>query len=134
MILNLTQHQATPEQTAAGVVDLPSGLQDYLRELLAFDCITETQHDDMAGRARDVVQIINDFETDDVIDKALIGGAPFFTSYLEAALRAIAVQPVYAFSKRDVVETATEDGRITKTTVFRHQGFVPAMDLPVHAG
>jgi len=34
-IYNFTQHQATPEQQAAGVVDLPEEKQAYLHDLLA---------------------------------------------------------------------------------------------------
>lgn len=33
-IINLTQHQATPEQLAVGVVDLPPDQRKHLRELL----------------------------------------------------------------------------------------------------
>ncbi len=37
MILNLTQHTATPEQLAQGVVDLPAELRAELSRLLTVD-------------------------------------------------------------------------------------------------
>lgn len=39
MILNLTQHKATPEQAIAGVVDLPDDQQATLHELLTFEVL-----------------------------------------------------------------------------------------------
>lgn len=36
MVINLTQHQATPEQIAAGVVDLPPNEREELCRLLTF--------------------------------------------------------------------------------------------------
>ena len=43
---------------------------------------------------------------------------------LEAALRALEVQPLYAFSVRESVETTLPDGSVVKTAVFKHGGFV----------
>ena len=54
----------------------------------------------------------------------MIGGAPFFMGALEAALYRRDLTPLYAFSRREVVEKATDDGAVTKTAVFRHEGFV----------
>lgn len=39
MILNITQHPATPEQIAAGVVDLPADKRAALCSLLTFDAL-----------------------------------------------------------------------------------------------
>lgn len=52
---------------------------------------------------------------------AMIGGAPYFMSYLERALLDIGITPIYAFSKR-VSQEDPETG--VKTSVFRHEGFV----------
>lgn len=58
----------------------------------------------------------------------MVGGAPFFMAPLEAALRAVNIIPVYAFSKRESVEEKQPDGSVKKTQVFKHAGFVPACD------
>ena len=55
---------------------------------------------------------------------AMIGGAPFLMGPLERALISRGIFPAYAFSRREVVEKATADGEVTKTAVFRHEGFV----------
>ena len=60
----------------------------------------------------------------DQADYVMIGGAPFFMAALESALRDVGVTPIYAFSKREVVEEPQSDGSVKKTAVFRHAGFV----------
>jgi hypothetical protein len=53
--------------------------------------------------------------------KAMIGGAPFFMPVLaQMLLRRFGIKAVYAFSKRVAVDGP--DG--TKTSVFKHMGFV----------
>jgi len=54
----------------------------------------------------------------------MIGGAPYLMSALEAALEAVDLQPVYAFTRREVVERAQPDGSVAKTAVFRFAGWV----------
>lgn len=49
MILNLTQHTATPEQITAGVTDLPAAQQAQLHALLTFDDLPTAA--DIADRA-----------------------------------------------------------------------------------
>ena len=56
----------------------------------------------------------------------MIGGAPFFMSALERALLDVGITPLYAFSIRESVEKAAEDGTVTKINVFKHVGFVEA--------
>lgn len=56
--------------------------------------------------------------------EAMIGGAPFFMSTLESALKSAGITPVYAFSVRDSVEKPDGNCGVTKTNVFRHVGFV----------
>jgi len=53
----------------------------------------------------------------------MIGGAPFFMSYLEEALRYRGLTPVYAFSQRESVEQVIDD-KTVKTSVFVHKGFI----------
>jgi len=46
---------------------------------------------------------------------------------LERALRSSDLIPLYAFSRRESVEEVADDGTVTKRSVFRHSGFVPAI-------
>lgn len=57
-------------------------------------------------------------------ESAMIGGAPYFMSYLEKALLENGIQPLYAFSVRESVEEIQNDGSVIKKNVFRHLGFV----------
>jgi hypothetical protein len=125
MYVNLTQHNATPEQVTAGVVDLPPERQHYLRGLLTYEeipCAEEIREraDDIAALAEEAAEFFGEHV------RAMIGGAPYLMSSLEDALRATGIEPVYAFSARESVEEALPDGSVRKTTVFRHVGFVPA--------
>lgn len=119
-ILNLTQHKATAEQVAAGVVDLPTTAAEELKELLTFD--------DLPGRVEIIRRAcaIARLAAEHGATKAMIGGAPFLMSALEEALIYRGIVPLYAFSRRDVVESVQEDGSVKKTAVFKHLGFVLA--------
>jgi len=119
-ILNLTQHKASDEQVAAGVVDLGETQKKELSKLLTFDHLpSETE---MCTRAIQIAQIAYE----EWAMRAMIGGAPFFMSHLEDALKVRAIAPLYAFSRRESREEKMEDGSIKKSSVFRHLGFVPA--------
>lgn len=109
MIINLTQHKASAEQLAVGVIDVSSSLT----ELLTFSNIPSME--DMQERAHALASIA----TISGCKSAMIGGAPYFMSTLEKALLAAGVTPLYAFSVRSSVEV---DG--VKTSVFQHAGFV----------
>jgi len=129
-ILNLTQHQATPEQLSAGVVDLSADQRTILRRWLTFDEVPRAAT--VATRARLLAQAASD---DSIIIgeigkfyAAMIGGAPYLMAPLESALREVHILPLYAFSKRESVETVAPDGSVTKTNVFRHGGFVGMYD------
>lgn len=120
MILNLTQHAASPEQKRAGVVDLPAEKQAHLRLLLTFDAVPSIE--EMQDRA----EVIASELASGAERQAMIGGAPFFMRHLEDALHSWGIQPVYAFSRRESVEEVQTDGSVTKRNVFRHAGFVEA--------
>ncbi len=122
--LNLTQHKASAEQTAAGVVNLPAPqhmsqkeADKYLSDLLTFHEIPSKN--EMKKRAQELAEIAN-FSG---FKKVLIGGAPFFMSVLEQTLKENEITPVYAFSVRESIEKEV-DGKIIKTNVFKHVGFV----------
>ena len=119
-ILNLTQHQATPEQVAQGVVEPSIENKEDIKLLLTFDSLFDTDYDQMVNRAVTLATIC----VREGCSKAMIGGAPFFMAPLETALRERGVKPLYAFSVRESVEQSQPDGSVRKTNVFKHVGFV----------
>jgi len=128
MIVNLTQHAATAEQIAAGVVDLPAPEREALAALLTFDALPTRQ--ELEDRAADIAELAayNGLGGDDadspLAAAAMIGGAPYLMPALEKALRAVCVTPLYAFSLRESIEQVQSDGSVRKVNVFRHAGFV----------
>lgn len=126
LIINLTQHKATPEQLKEGVIDLPDHLRTALIEALTFEELPTV--DEINGRAKFIAHLAfsNDLGKDCVDDpipkKALIGGALFLMKPLEEVLTELYVQPLYAFTQRNVVE---KDG--VKTSQFRHEGFITSV-------
>lgn len=130
MILNLTQHAATPEQLEAGVVDLPPNAMAWIRMALTFGGIPSNES--LAKRAEAIADFAVEqgllsgaFDEELGFGQAMIGGAPYFMRHLEDALSARRVQPLYAFSRRVSVEKVV-DGVVVKTNEFRHEGFVLA--------
>ena len=153
IIINATQHSATPDQIAAGVY--PSAYEEKIRQWLTFDSLpsrlTIQQHAQfIAGYVADqAMEIVKngDFEEKhhkalqqlvgmpayrDTICKsfhikAMIGGAPYLMAELEKELWHLGIEPVYAFTKRESVESVDENGNVSKTAVFKHAGFVSAI-------
>ena len=142
MTLNLTQHKATPEQVEAGVVELRSDLKEKLVEALTFDELPSRREvEKRAELVDDIVaaQVLNkDIEgiTEEDVKEAevfcnmnnisfMIGGAPFLMHHLVYRLNYFG-SVLFAFSKRESVEEALEDGSVVKRSVFRHIGFVEA--------
>ena len=126
-ILNLTQHPATTDQIAAGVRDLQGQALAMLKGCLNFDTLPTVE--DIRQRAEDIAMLASawhDAEDPDgtTARACMIGGAPFFMGALEAALYRRDLTPLYAFSRREVVENTNPDGTVTKTAVFKHEGFV----------
>lgn len=132
-ILNLTQHLATPDQKAAGVVDLPELGRQQLQKLITFETLPDdTELSDRAHAVANLAaQYIEVLEARDgePINTVLIGGAPYFMVPLEIALSHVGLFAVYAFSVRESVETHNPDGTVTKRNIFRHAGFVPGTML-----
>lgn len=128
MIVNLTQHPATPEQRADGVRDLAGHELAALKEALTFGAIPTAG--EIHARAEAIAQIAcaNGLAGDEGDDPqpraAMIGGAGYLMPALEAALRGYGIEPLHAFTRREVVETVGPDGAVTKTAVFRHAGWV----------
>ena len=121
-ILNLTQHQATSEQKEEGVIEPSEKDKSHIRELLTFDEIPTK--DELENRARQIVNIAYNGYIEQNVNYAMIGGAPFFMAHLVEWLHDVNIQPLFAFSIRESIETIAEDGSIVKNNVFRHKGFV----------
>lgn len=129
MIINLTQHPATADQRAAGVVDLQGQELAALKELLTFADLPSRE--DIAARAEQIagLAVLNGLggeDEDPAPLQAMIGGAPYLMAPLEWALQNQGITPVYAFSLRETVEQPQPDGSVKKTQVFKHLGFVKA--------
>ena len=115
-IINLTQHEASAEQKAAGVIEPAE--KGRVKELLTFDEIPTRVE------IRAVASALTEIAADEKVSAAMIGGAPFLMGALEFALRNEGIKPLYAFSKRESIEEKLPDGGTKKITVFNHLGFV----------
>jgi len=118
-IVNLTQHNATPEQIEAGVVE--PEVKARIQELLTFD--EPPEPGEVIRRATRLADIAAECGA----EAAMIGGAPFLMGELERELLWRRINPLYAFSRRESVEEKQSDGSIRKASVFRHIGFVPCI-------
>lgn len=119
-ILNLTQHIATNEQVAAGVIDLPERTRALLQEALTFDELPSVAS--LKARA-DSIAIMAAGHSEG-FRSAMIGGASYFMPFLERSLWEVGIRPLYAFSRRESQEQVLPDGSVKKVAVFRHQGFI----------
>ncbi len=127
MILNLTQHPATPAQIAAGVVDLPANEREVVSKLLTFEALPKEGEvfDRAYALAAAASESLGRMGVE-VFGQVMIGGASWLMSALETALRDTGIEPLYAFSLRESVEQPQADGTVKKVNIFRHAGFVPA--------
>jgi hypothetical protein len=121
MILNLTQHPASADQIAAGVVDMTGPALAALKAALTFDAAPVGA--EIKARAATIAEIASAAGGGDCAS-AMIGGAGYLMPALESALWARSIEPLHAFTRREVVESTGADGAVTKTAVFRHAGWV----------
>lgn len=112
--LNLTNHDATYEQTTNGVKE-PADKQE-IKDLITF--VTIPSEDELRERASKVADIVQK----EGYLKAMLGGAPYLDAFLRKALDDRGINSYYAFSKFD--ETKNPDGSVTR--IFQHLGFVPS--------
>ena len=123
-VLNLTQFVASSELQEHGVVE-PSD-RDSIKTRLNFNDLPNEQ--DLIDRATELANIAFQDMSEKGINEderyAMIGGAPFFLSELEGALREQGITPVYSYSERDVQEINMPDGSVEKKATFVHKGFV----------
>jgi hypothetical protein len=119
-VLNLTQHTATAEQAAAGVIDLPAEQRADLQAMLTFATLPSVE--EIRERAERIAGMAEAAGA----ASAMVGGALWLMAPLAAALRQRGVEPVFAFSVRETEEQLQPDGSVRKVAVFRHAGFVQA--------
>ena len=116
MTLNLTQHVASADQAEAGVFEPQN--KEEVQSLLTFNELPTAA--EIKSRAEALARIARS----ECAGRAMIGGAPFLMGALERALISEGIKPLYAFSRRESVDQAQEDGSVRKVAVFRHLGFV----------
>lgn len=124
-ILNLTQHIATAEQRAAGVVDCADS---ELKSLLTFSGLPKRR--DIITAACKLAELANIERSECEMSEefaVMIGGAPFLMAELERQLKMRGIRALYAFSERASVDVTGPDGTVTKTSQFVHLGFVEAV-------
>lgn len=137
IIINLTQHKMTADQYQYNgtklkelTYEIPEEQEDHEKELKALLNFHELPSKDAINLR--VMQItafaLNHFMGAAIENNryALIGGAPYLTAPLAEALKKVGIVPLYAFSKRESVETTQPDGSVVKTSVFKHAGYVEA--------
>lgn len=126
MILNLTQHKATPSQIADGVIDLPDDMREELIDLLTFDDIPSKRNViETAGNIAALAYLwMLQNDPNNISPKAMIGGALFLICPLERALTSRGFTVVYSFSRRQSTETVLPNGTVSKTSEFKHIGWV----------
>jgi len=119
-IINLTQHKATAEQRNAGVFELEESHKSKLVELLTFESLDDCDVHEIKSRATQIVALALSYKP----DAAMIGGALWLIAPLAKMLRKHGITPLFAFSRRESVETTDDNGNVVKKAVFKHLGFV----------
>jgi hypothetical protein len=122
IIYNLTQHKATRDQEIAGVVEPSTYDKALICKSLTFDEIPDISA--LSYRAASLAEFA--YHQCKMLDcyKVMVGGAPFFMSFLEVALVKNGLRPLHAFSKRVSEEEVQPDGSVKKVMIFKHEGFV----------
>ena len=121
MILNLTQHVATPAQREEGVLDITdTKVRELVVNLLTIDDLPDDG--ELRHRAEGLLAVCQSLG----FEAAMIGGQPALMGWVIYTLATGGVKPYYAFSKRVSKEETADDGSVRKTQVFKHLGLIPA--------
>ena len=118
-ILNLTQHEATESQKKAGVIEPLR--KEEVKSLLTFTTLPSVE--ELKHRARQLIETAFVELGTGVPFSVMIGGAPYFMSYLEREFSKYDIKTLYAYSERKVSEKTIE-GKVVKVFTFEHLGFV----------
>ena len=139
LIINLTQHEMVKDQYFLNGEELieikfkpyngvSKGSADYVKHMLNFTSLPT--RDEIISRATALADyaegLLSQAKNDNDRLFALVGGAPYLMGALETALKERGIQPLYAFSQRESVETINADGTVVKTAVFKHKGYIEA--------
>lgn len=116
-VYNATRHLCTPEQLAAGIIDLPASLHKKIKAMSTFNPMptmdmVESVADDVTHLLYMHISLIDPFEEDIQI---MIGGAPYYTAALADSLAQSGYQARYPFFQRKYVNSKV---------VFLHEGLV----------
>lgn len=138
VIINLTQHLASPDQIREGVIDLPEAEErKALVELLTFETLPSPK--EIEARAAGIAAMAYKIAPRNIcscgicwwcenrageIPIAMIGGAPYLMAQLEKSLRQWGFQILYSFSSRVSTEETLPDGSVKKIQSFKHIGFI----------
>jgi hypothetical protein len=126
VIINATQHQATPAQVQAGVIELPLAMQEQLVELLNFTTLPSAK--DIDNKAMAIAKLLVIARRKFGADYVMIGGAPYLMPLLVKRIRQCACPtPIFAYSERVSEESMDTEGNVVKRNVFKHLGFVEAL-------
>jgi len=151
MILNLTQHPATPEQKAAGVVDVKdhddlkraltiqvsgedgyaeSSIKDLWLNAVASQIISRHVMSTQVERRRKQMMNITADSTDlEILNashtglSAMLGGFTPLVVVLAKQLQRLGITPLVALSDRVSEEETQADGTVKKVSRFVHCGF-----------
>lgn len=122
MLVNMTQHQATPDQLAAGVHDLTAEGRTILSKNMTFS--SPPSRETLLSCAEYLIQIIEGEYPN--ATTVMIGGAPYLMAPLVERLTAHGIAAIYSFTKRESVDVHNADGSVTKNAIFKHVGWVHA--------
>lgn len=121
-ILNMTQHEATRDQIAAGVVQPVRADHERVKEIITFEELPELSQ--LKWRARRFAELARALLQKYGCEAVMIGGTPYFAAEQERALWESGIRFCYAFSQRDSIDETQPDGSVVKRTVFKHAGFI----------
>ena len=118
-VFNLTKHQMTPDQIAAGGLNVPSA--QAATEL--HDFVVMPTAADMQLRASALMSLAQ--EAGAVAgDGVMLAGAMYFIPPLVDAARDAGFVPTLSFTQRVAVEKPLEDGSVKLEYIFRHEGWM----------
>lgn len=132
LAINLTQHELTKEQKEDAYwvrFDSYNGTNSTIeiKKLLTFEFQPDTAKiQERAEKLAEIAEgIFLQLDPEEALPhKALIGGAPYLMGPLEKELHKRGIKPMYSFSQRVSVEAPNEKGEITKTSTFKHVGWI----------
>lgn len=124
IIFNATQHTATADQVADGVVEPDDATKKAICKAITFNTAPTGQ---VVINAADMLAFIVKSAAPEGCRTVMIGGAPFFMIAATESLRKAGFDVVFAFSVRESIEATDDAGNVVKKSVFRHAGFVPAV-------